>query len=470
MFRLIELLSPKILVRTTAYGQAWEQKERERFIVVIRPALIIMTLGYIGHHFFVDKPQNLEWGAYRFSMAGLALLTYYFYGSELARLWSWYRLPAIVALTTFCITQAMTIGWYSKVPYLYSFVYVFIVTWLLQLGVGASLIYAAGVMFFQWPYNLQSGEDKAMLLSAGFVSLALITFVRIGMRTEIQLFITGRREMEAQQKTIEMELEFTDQILRFLPKEIVRRIRFLMSDYKMSVLQAVDEVLRLRSARVAALFSDIRGFTRLSRDFADFQQNVVAPTMKESVTIAEKYEGVPRQIADLIVSYFDSEDYELNVVRATIAALEIVDFTQDLNQVIERDQRVVRFAVVTCGEATVGNFGGTLFNREVTAMGTCMNQAQRIDEMTKAPAFRAAFKGCWVVLTDSAHDILATLAEEMVFKEVRLSDYHLVIRDFPDTMRLWAIEPSMENIISLSQLLKRLHGHHLETAQRRTAS
>ncbi|MBX9767877.1 MAG: hypothetical protein K2X47_11445 [Bdellovibrionales bacterium] len=467
MFALIELLTPKILVRATAYGMAWEQKERDRFLSVIKPALIIMMIGYVGHHYFVDRPQNLEWGTYRFSMAALALVTYLFYRSSYARIWSLYRVPAIVTFTTFCISQSMTIEWYSKVPYLYSYVYVFIVTWILQLGVGASLAFAASIMFFQWPYNLHSGEAPAMLLSAGFVSLALIAFVRIGMKTEIQLFIAGRREMEAQQKTIELELEFTDQILRFLPKEIVRRIRYLMSDYKMSVLQAVDEVLRLRSARVAALFSDIRGFTRLSREFSDFQQNVVAPNMKESVSIAEKYEGVPRQIADLIVSYFDSEDYELNVVRATLAALEIVDFTQDLNQVIDADQRVIRFAVVTCGEATVGNFGGTLFNREVTAMGTCMNQAQRIDEMTKAPAFRSAFKGCWVILTESAVQILKSVATDIDFKDIDLPALRLVIRDFPELDKLWAIEPSMNNIVCLSQVLAKLQGQLPSHVKRR---
>lgn len=301
-----------------------------------------------------------------------------------------------------------------------------------------------------------------MIMSALFVTLVLVSIIQGQIKFNCENFLLTKKELESQKRMIELEQEFTNEIFKFLPGEIGRRIKSLVKDRKLNIIDAIEKLMEIRKTNVVPLFCDIRQFTSLSKLHENIQDKVIAPNLSEAVDIVERNSGIPRQVADLIVSFFDDQCIKKNVARAMLSALEMLYFTQELNKSLKPSERVFRYAILTSGQAHVGNFGGYRASREFTAMGTCMNLAHRIDDLTKKSNFRSEALGCMVVFSSGFKTYLDQIYPGLITKKIFLKELALEVKDFPEIETVWVVEPTFSLIAHFKELLKNIEQSTLE--------
>ena len=226
-----------------------------------------------------------------------------------------YWLPATMMVWLLCYTQARTIVWYDHSQYLYAFVFVVVSAMLLRTSMLKSLSFAAIALASQWPSFVQSGISKPTIASGIVATLLFISITRSKYLSDIRYFVASQQNIDGQRRMIEMNVEFTDRIRAFLPREISSRLTQRLSDNRHTVLQAVDEILRPSQRTVACLFSDIRGFTQATKQSQSFLGEGVIPNVRKCNSVIEKYHGVPRKVGDLIFAYYDDPNPYVNLIH-----------------------------------------------------------------------------------------------------------------------------------------------------------
>jgi class 3 adenylate cyclase len=448
--RIVYGLFPTLLLQGTPWYDQWIEDERHANVVFWRLFFPVVAIIYIGHYFYFDKPSGLEpqelWFRFRMSIAGISFATALFYCSPSLGKTRLYKIPAILTLWILCYTQARTIVWYDESQYLYAFFYVVISATLLRTTLLWSILFSAGVLATQWSSLTQSTVSTPALLSGVVTTILFVAVARSKYLGDIRYFLANQENVHAQRQMIEMNIEFNDRIRAFLPKQISARLTGFLSDNRMSVLQAVDEVLRPSKKDVACLFTDIRGFTQGTKRSDLFVNEGVIPNVRRCTSIIERHQGIPRKVGDLIFAYFDEENPYVNLIRCIQSGFQVVQANCKFNTDREPIDHIHRYVLISSGPAIVGNLGGYDSSIEITALGSPVNLLSRIDELTKLPAFKEKVRETDLVLCDRSAQVLLELNLDCEIKPLVLSTISAKIRDFEEVNRIWILPTNDENL------------------------
>ena len=212
----------------------------------------------------------------------------------------------------------------------------------------------------------------------------------------------------------------------------------------MTILQAIEEVLRPRHREIACLFSDIRGFTRATQGKGDaFLDEGVIPNVRECTYAVERSGGIPRKIGDLLFAYFDQPSPQDNLIRCFKAALDVIQANNEFNESRPKQDPINRYVLITSGEAIVGNLGGFDSSIEITALGNPVNFLSRIDEATKHPAIRPLVTNNHIVMDERTATGLSAVLPSLELEHINLAKLGVHIRDFEsvDRIFLYCVDP-----------------------------
>ncbi len=448
--RTIFGLFPTLLLQGTPWYDQWTEDEQNANVAFWRLFFPIVAIIYIGFYFYFDKPSELEplelWFRFRMSIAGICFATALFYCSPALSKSRAYKVPAILALWLLCYTQAKTIIWYDESQYVWAFSFVVICAAVLRTTLLWSLSFSIVVLATQWSSFLQSSVSTPALLTGVLGTILFVTVTRSKYLGDIRYFLANQENVHAQKQMIEMNIEFNDRIRAFLPKQISARLTGFLTDNRMSVLQAVDEVLRPSKKNVACLFTDIRGFTQGTKRSDSFVNEGVIPNVRRCTSIIERHQGIPRKVGDLIFAYFDDENPYVNLIRCVQSGFEVVQANSKFNTEREQADHIHRYVLISSGPAIVGNLGGYDSSIEITALGSPVNLLSRIDELTKLPAFKEKVRETDLVLCDTSAEVLLELNLGCDLKPLVLSTISAKIRDFEEVSRIWVLPSDDENL------------------------
>ncbi|MGI9328720.1 MAG: adenylate/guanylate cyclase domain-containing protein [Pseudomonadales bacterium] len=445
--KFISYIFPLSLLEGTPWLRAWKDKEREDFVAVARIFFPVAALLYLGHFVFFDLAMGLEpksfWLKFRASMATVAMVATLFYLTPWCKK-RFYRAPAIIVCLLFCYFQGRVVVWYPEAPWLYCFLFVGICSLLLKASIVISAMFAAVAISLQWASLLEANIAVPVISSAAAVTLILILASRSGYTAEIRYFLLSQQNIASQKKNIEMNIEFTDRIKSFIPGEIAKRLEEHLSSGRMTVLQAIDEVLRPKKQNVACLFSDIRGFTEASKDLDEFIGELVLPNVKACTSAIDENGGVPRKIGDLIFAYFDTKSAHHNLLNAVMAALQISKINQEQSS-DDAHLKVERYILLATGEAFVGNIGGFDSSVEITALGSPVNLLSRIDEITKLEKVSEQIRSGDIIFSQEAFSLISELGLRPEIQKIDLRSMGITIRNFPEESVVYAMSPTANN-------------------------
>lgn len=467
--KLFFYLFPGLLVKDTPWFREWAHQERGEFVFTARIFFVIAAPVYLAHYFFLDVPLQLQppeiWQTYRFSMTALALACLAYYSLPGLYQKPLFKLPALLSCWVFCFFQARTIIWYPEVPYLYSFIFVLISVYIIRSSMLMSLVYAGFIIGSLWPTFVEAGLDMTMVSSATVVTLAFTVFLRSKHLSEVKYFIANNQRIEAQKKAIEINLEFTEQIRSFLPKEISRRLDNNIRHEKMTVVQAIDDVLQPRKLNIACLFSDIRGFTQGTKNLEEFIGNGVMPNVKACTEAVEQCSGIPRKIGDLIFAYFDDSSESVNLINAIMAGMEVARINYRFNRSGNDFPMISRHILIATGPAIVGNLGGYNSSVEITALGSPVNFLSRLDDASKHPNFKGLLSEMDLIISSEAAETIKAMQLNLQLKEVNLDQLGVEIRDFPEVKVVWLLPASEGNFAAVAQFFKYLEQYETSTME-----
>jgi class 3 adenylate cyclase/HAMP domain-containing protein len=210
---------------------------------------------------------------------------------------------------------------------------------------------------------------------------------------------TGELAYTFNRMTAELERAWTD-IKRYAFQAVLagkkeQRIRNIFQKY---VPQNVIEeffsspdpnMLRGKNASLAILFSDIRGFTTISEDYADTPGRLVESLNRYfsgQVDIIMNRGGiVDKYIGDAIMAFWGAPvGRDTDALQSVLAALEMIDALDSFNET-QRRLGLAEFRVgvgINYGPATVGNIGSER-KMDYTVIGDSVNLASRMEGLTK---------------------------------------------------------------------------------------
>lgn len=442
--RLFYALFPAFLLHGTPWKEQWEEKERRENVNVWRYVFIIAAVVYVGHYFLLDKPMGLQpaetWLMYRFGLAGLSFVCgvlYFvrpFYQSRA------YRVPAYIVLWAIAFMQAKSMVWYEGSLYLYAFAFVVIGSVVLRTSLLKSMIFAAFTLATQYSYFLQTEVSPPLIYSATVVTLIFVYVSRSKYIDDIRYFLAVQQNALSQKQVIELSIEFSDQIRSLLPREISRRLTYYLSTQRLSVLQAMGEILQPTQKEICCLYSDIRGFTEGTKDLDRFINHGVLPNVRECTSAVEQNGGIPRKIGDLLFAYFDDDNNYVNLVRSIQTGIDIAKVNQSFNENNSRQVHIQRHILISTGDAIVGNLGSMDSSIEITALGSPVNLLSRVDELTKSAALKPHLAKPCLILCDRTADLLREINLNLDIKKISLSELGLHIRNFEDVDSIWLLE------------------------------
>ncbi len=169
---------------------------------------------------------------------------------------------------------------------------------------------------------------------------------------------------------------------------IRKRLKQFISDQIYQEIKSNPSVMEPRRHTATILFSDIRGFTEMSRkmppeEIAAFLNHHYFTPLGE---IAYRYNGtVDKHVGDSIMVIYGSPiSYEDDILRAIESAIEMQETVLAINQKLhERNGFRLNVGIGICtGEVVTGVFG-SLRKKEYTAFGMPVNIASRLEKLAK---------------------------------------------------------------------------------------
>lgn len=448
-------LFPNLLVEGTPWSQLWNEKERESFVVGCWWCFPITAILYLGHFYFYDRPNDLQplefWFRFRVLMAVAAFGTFIFYLTPAAK-WSWYRLPAIGMFWLMVMAQAYIAVWHGREAWIFCYILILTAVLILKMSALKSLLFVALAITTTTPVLVDAGTDPSLIFTGSAITVAVSLLVRTSYQSDVRSFLLNQENIAAQKRIIELNLEFSERIRSFIPRVIAERIEDCMDKRRMSVIEASIEVLSPKTKRVACLFSDIRGFTKESKDLVAFIKNSVLPEVRACTDAVESYRGIPRKIGDLLFAYFDDEPVEKSFLNCIAAGMSVSKLNHDMNATAN-SKLIRRYVLISCGEALVGNLGGFDSSIEITALGSPVNFLSRVDEVTKIDVVSRVLKPGTLLLSEDAGHLLSSLAPDAILNRIDLTQLGVEIRDFPEVDLLFSVAPSDHNYASISRAL-----------------
>jgi putative nucleotidyltransferase with HDIG domain len=210
----LQVLFPERLLDGTPYRELWREAEARAVVLGARASLVAAAVGLVLHHFFVDLPLHkapaARWLAFRFGGAAVLLALVLLYFVPRLRRLPWARLPILAAGVALSTVEARAVDWSpATVSYLYAFL-------LAAAGVllaRQALVTAVGTLWavlgVQWVFAWRSCPrvTGAELVSATVFATGLVLMFRVRMGTDVRAFLTEKRELDAQKKLIETQIE-----------------------------------------------------------------------------------------------------------------------------------------------------------------------------------------------------------------------------------------------------------------------
>ncbi len=444
---IIAYVFPTSILEGTPWLKAWEEKERKEYISFAKMFFSVGAVLYISHYYFFDLPTGLEpkshWFLFRASMTGLCLATVGCYMTPIATS-RYYRTPAVITGLVSCYFQAEVCVWYPEAPWLYCFVFIIMITFVLQTSPLKSMMFAIAAITLQWSSLVKSGVEVPAIISAFFVTSVVLLATRSAYISNIRFFSLTQQNTDTQRKNIEMNIEFTDRLKSFIPEQIATRLENKLANGRTTVLQAIDEVLRPKKQHIACLFSDIRGYTQGSKNLDDYIGELVLPNIKACTHAVEAHGGIPRKIGDLVFAYYDDSNQIKNVINSLMSGFEISDLNEDQNAGTELGE-IRRYILISIGEAIVGNIGGFDSSVEITALGSPVNFLARVDELTKVKAISKQLQNGDIIVCQDTYKMLASIGLELDCRKLSIHRVGLRIRDFSEENALYSLRPSDYN-------------------------
>jgi class 3 adenylate cyclase len=415
-----------------------------------------MVFGYPFHYFVVDKNLGLtvndKWIQYRMGIALLALVGFAMsfiprYGkTSVTRIYL-----GLLGLVT-AYFQSVSMSWSSQVHYLWSIFIIVAFASFLRISLMPTLIYCIAGMYIQLEPHLSAGVDIHALIGSNMVGLSLLAILRSRTKDDVRIYIEQQEKIVLERLHIDKQKEMTAYLFKITPKVIKDRLLDLIENQRYNVFQAMNEVLRIRRRNIACIFSDIRGYTNSSKSDT-FLDELAIPNMKHATSLVETNGGIPRRIGDLIFAYYDSDDFVSNFKNAVNTCLDIYEMNDRQSQTQQTNEASLkRYILLDVGEARVGNFGSIDSSLEITALGSCVNRAARIDEITKNKIFVDQLGNTAIVMSDNAGRLLKTLYPEAPVHPIDLAAHGIQIRDFPEEVSVWVITDS-KDIEQISRLI-----------------
>lgn len=448
--RAVLFLFPTIELEGTLWQNLWDEERRQQFKIRMRIVWLIGAIAYVLHFFLVDMPAEVKplplWITYRFGLATCfmvgALLTYTRFVESTRLYWLPYAAMSIMG----CYLQAASMLWDPRVPFFFSFVMPAIVVALLGFGLVPSLFFVSSIFALQWEPMRQAMSDNPegirMIVSAFLAEVVWTILVRSAYAKDVQTFIKRQLLIQERQKVIEGQKELTNQLKGFVPSEIFDRIVTYNKKHRMTITQATDEVIRPRKKIVACIHSDIRSFTRNSKNIDAYLLDRAIPNIRLITEIAESRRGIARLVGDLILTYFDQEDPLFSLLLAVDCGMQISENNNSFNDRNENHehQDIKRNVIISFGTCIVGNIGATDHAREITPLGPPVNLINRIDTLLKNDRDTLKINlNNTIIITKNTAESLQAIVPGLEIQTHTLEGTDLVIRDFPEERQICSL-------------------------------
>ena len=213
---MLQTLFPESLLEGTPWLELWRDHESRIIVLASRITLVLTAVAYVAHWFLVDLPLHLQpverWATYRFGSATLfafllaVTLVPAFQRIPLA------RLPLVVLAIALGALEAKTVQWQPRIAYTWAFPMTLAPLLFARLSVPGTLAAFAGCLGVQWLYAWRNTSvPTASLVSAATLSAIIAVVVRARQSNDVRAFLTEKREMDAQKKLIETQIEL-DQV------------------------------------------------------------------------------------------------------------------------------------------------------------------------------------------------------------------------------------------------------------------
>ena len=407
---LILFFEPSFLISRNDWREKWNREIYAERLLWGRVFCLGIAVISLLHYPLIDIPAKKEplalWFQYRVSVALVSAAAFGF---------SWHKKVQDTFLNSVLVylaagftvyMQSRSMIWRPQVPFFYVPLLVIIGTISLRLSPGKSAIAALVMLLPVYDAFLERPDDAHHFFSASIVCIGMSIVLRFSMKTEVKAAVLEGEQLEANQNFIKTQIEMNEQIRSFLPKTIYRRVSELIKYKRYSPLQAADEVLRPKKTTGAVWFSDIRGFTGMSKVHGDLAAiAAIIPAQKICTDSVEIYNGIPRLQGDLVYAYFDEPTRDLNAISALKAAIHVIKVTAELNSQLQ-DMAITRYVIITFGDLIVGNLGGNEGSRDISVIGNAANLPWRIDAITKLPKIKKLLENAPVILSQEAVDAL----------------------------------------------------------------
>jgi putative nucleotidyltransferase with HDIG domain len=209
---VLTVLLPTLQLEGTPYRELWRERETRLVVVSGRTALVAAAVGLLLHHYLVDLPLHLEpagrWAMFRFGGAAVFAVLTLLYSMPWFRRPALARIPLLLGTLVISVLEAKTVAWLPSVPYIYAFVLAMTGVLLLRQSLVGALFTFGVCVAAQWAVAFGGGPvPTAKLVSATLLGTILIALFRGRTAGDIRAFLIEKRELDAQKRLIETQIE-----------------------------------------------------------------------------------------------------------------------------------------------------------------------------------------------------------------------------------------------------------------------
>jgi adenylate cyclase len=211
----------------------------------------------------------------------------------------------------------------------------------------------------------------------------------------IKIILTGYATLDRAIESVNSGIDgfltkpFDNKELRLKLREfhVKKRLKQFVPAQVLEELQKFGENLEPRNQKVSILFTDIRGFSKISESLtpSELSQILNLNYFYPLDNIIFKHNGtLDKHIGDGIMGIFGAPiSHNGDAKRAVLCALEMRNKIAEINTEISASN--IRIPVgfgISTGESMVGIFGSAI-RKEYTAMGNPVNLAARLERIAK---------------------------------------------------------------------------------------
>jgi len=213
---VLSTLFPESPLEGTPWLPLWRDHESRIIVFTSRVTLALTAVAFVAHWFVVDVPLALQpverWAAYRFGSASFWLVLLGLTFLPPMRRGPLVRLPLLVFALVLGALQAKTVEWHPPIFYVWAFPLTLAPLIFARMSVPATLASFGGCLAAQWLFAWRNTAiPAASLVSAATVCSVIAIAVRGRMAADARAFLTEKRELDAQKKLIETQIEL-DQV------------------------------------------------------------------------------------------------------------------------------------------------------------------------------------------------------------------------------------------------------------------